>query len=222
MGDRLRGVALIGAGGAAPLLRRRSSALAEKVRAGKESRGGNRAGARMGAVVQARHCRLWLALIAVKVILAAIASAAGAPGGAGANGLLLALGVSLLAESAMVGPLAMATGVPFATEQDARRGATERSSRSTGRARMTAVPQRMCRPEVRPHALSYSLWDKRADECPSEPPSSPAPPEALDSPGTAARGAAEPVPRPGIAAAVALDRRSRRGAQGAEDARVQR
>jgi len=57
---------------------------------------------------------LWLTLIAAKVILAMIASAAGAPGAAGTNGLLLAIGISLLAEAAVVGPRALATGVPFA------------------------------------------------------------------------------------------------------------
>jgi hypothetical protein len=64
---------------------------------------------------------LWLTLIAAKVILTVIASAAGAPGGAGTNGLLLALGISLVAETAVVGPRALATGVPFATQQDDRR-----------------------------------------------------------------------------------------------------
>ncbi|HUA49876.1 MAG TPA: hypothetical protein VMA77_31885 [Solirubrobacteraceae bacterium] len=61
---------------------------------------------------------LWLALIATKVILAVVAGAAGAPGGAGTNGLLLALGISLLAEAAVVGPRALASGVPFATQPD--------------------------------------------------------------------------------------------------------
>jgi FtsH-binding integral membrane protein len=70
---------------------------------------------------------LWLALIAAKVILTVIASATGAPGGAGTNGLLLALGISLLAESAVVGPRGLATGVPFATQPDERH--TERRDR---------------------------------------------------------------------------------------------
>jgi hypothetical protein len=64
---------------------------------------------------------LWLALIAVKVILSLIAGAAGASGGAGTNRLLLALGVSLLAETAVVGPRAPATGEPSAVQQDDRR-----------------------------------------------------------------------------------------------------
>jgi Protein of unknown function (DUF1453) len=62
---------------------------------------------------------LWLALIAVKVLLAGIASAAGASAAAGTNGLLLALGVSLAAEAIVVGPRALASGVPFAAPQDA-------------------------------------------------------------------------------------------------------
>jgi hypothetical protein len=58
---------------------------------------------------------LWIALIAIKLILIAIASAAGASAGSGTSTLLLTLGVSLLAEAAIVGPRAVSTGVPFAT-----------------------------------------------------------------------------------------------------------
>jgi hypothetical protein len=58
---------------------------------------------------------LWIALIAAKIVLLAIASSAGASAGGGTNGLLLSLGVSLLAEAAIVGPRAMSTGMPFAT-----------------------------------------------------------------------------------------------------------
>ena len=60
---------------------------------------------------------LWIALIAAKLILGAIAGAAGASGGGGTNSLLLTLGVSLLAEAAVVGPRALSTGVPFAADQ---------------------------------------------------------------------------------------------------------
>lgn len=60
---------------------------------------------------------LWIALIAAKLVLAAIAGAAGASGGGGTNSLLLTLGVSLLAEAAVVGPRALSTGVPFAADQ---------------------------------------------------------------------------------------------------------
>jgi len=58
---------------------------------------------------------LWIALIAAKLILIAIASAAGASAGGGTSSLLLTLGVSLLAEAAIVGPRARSTGLPFAT-----------------------------------------------------------------------------------------------------------
>ena len=63
---------------------------------------------------------LWLALIASKLILTAIASATGASSAAGTNGLLLMLGISLAAETAVTGPRALATGVPFATSSDDR------------------------------------------------------------------------------------------------------
>jgi hypothetical protein len=58
---------------------------------------------------------LWVALIATKLIIAVIASAAGASAGGGTNSLLLTLGVSLLAEAAIVAPRALSTGVPFAS-----------------------------------------------------------------------------------------------------------
>lgn len=58
---------------------------------------------------------LWVALIAAKIVLLAIAKSAHASAGGGTNSLLLALGVSLLAEAAIVGPRATSTGLPFAT-----------------------------------------------------------------------------------------------------------
>jgi hypothetical protein len=61
---------------------------------------------------------LWIALIATKIVLLAIASSAGASAGGGTNGLLLSLGVSLLAEAAIVGPRALSTGLPFATRHN--------------------------------------------------------------------------------------------------------
>ena len=66
---------------------------------------------------------LWITLIATKLILTVIAGAAHASAGAGTSSLLLALGVSLLAEAAIVGPRAMSTGLPFATDhQDSGSG----------------------------------------------------------------------------------------------------
>lgn len=58
---------------------------------------------------------LWIALIVAKLALLALASSAGASAGGGTNSLLLSLGVSLLAEAAIVAPRAMSTGLPFAT-----------------------------------------------------------------------------------------------------------
>lgn len=69
---------------------------------------------------------LWLALIATKVILAGIASAVGAHGAAGTDGLLLALGISLAGEAAVTAPRALATGVPFATQRQDNRNAARR------------------------------------------------------------------------------------------------
>jgi hypothetical protein len=66
---------------------------------------------------------LWIALIGIKLILLVIASAAGASAGGGTSTLLLTLGVSLLAEAAVVGPRALSTGLPFAAgHQDSGRG----------------------------------------------------------------------------------------------------
>jgi hypothetical protein len=62
---------------------------------------------------------LWIALIAIKLILMVIASAAGASAGGGTSTLLLTLGISLLAEAAVVGPRALSTGLPFATGHQA-------------------------------------------------------------------------------------------------------
>jgi hypothetical protein len=62
---------------------------------------------------------LWILLIGSKLVLAGIASSAGASAGGGTNSLLLSLGVSLLAEAAIVGPRALSTGVPFATNHQA-------------------------------------------------------------------------------------------------------
>jgi hypothetical protein len=60
---------------------------------------------------------LWILLIASKLVLAGIASSAGASAGGGTNSLLLSLGVSQLAEAAIVGPRALFTGVPCAASR---------------------------------------------------------------------------------------------------------
>jgi peptidoglycan/LPS O-acetylase OafA/YrhL len=83
---------------------------------------------------------LWIALIAAKLILIAIASAAGASAGSGTSTLLLTLGVSLLAEAAIVVPRALSTGLPFATgHQDSDDGRSRPSV--TTRAAAMAPPQ---------------------------------------------------------------------------------
>jgi hypothetical protein len=73
---------------------------------------------------------LWIALIATKLVITGIAGAAGASAGGGTNTLLLSLGVSLLAEAAIVGPRALSSGLPFATDHkeiDGDRSGTARS-----------------------------------------------------------------------------------------------
>ena len=64
---------------------------------------------------------LWIALIATKLVLTVIASGAGASKGGGTNSLLLSLGVSLLAEAAIVAPRALSSGVPFAVDHKGAR-----------------------------------------------------------------------------------------------------
>ncbi len=73
---------------------------------------------------------LWIALITTKLVLVAIASAAGASAGGGTNSLLLSLGVSLLAEAAIVGPRALSTGLPFATKHEESDGDPSGNARS--------------------------------------------------------------------------------------------
>jgi hypothetical protein len=77
---------------------------------------------------------LWIALIAAKLILIAIASAAGASAGGGTSSLLLTLGVSLLAEAAIVGPRARSTGLPLATGRRDSKGGRSGSSVPPGNA----------------------------------------------------------------------------------------
>ena len=81
---------------------------------------------------------LWIALIATKVVLMVIASAAGASAGGGTSSLLLSLGVSLLAEAAIVGPRALSTGVPFAANRDSSGRGRSRPSRTSRFSAMAA------------------------------------------------------------------------------------
>ena len=72
---------------------------------------------------------LWITLIAAKLVVMVIAGAAGASAGGGTSSLLLSLGVSLLAEAAIVGPRALSTGLPFATGHDESDGGRPGPSR---------------------------------------------------------------------------------------------
>jgi hypothetical protein len=91
---------------------------------------------------------LWIALLAAKLILIAIASAAGASAGSWTNTLLLTLGISLLAEAAVVGPRARSTGLPFATGHRGSNG--RRSGPSQSRPSVTTRSPAMAPPGERP------------------------------------------------------------------------
>jgi hypothetical protein len=91
---------------------------------------------------------LWIALIAAKVILLAVASSAGATAGGGTNSLLLSLGVSLLAEAAIVGPRAMSTGLPFAAARRDSDGYRTDSSRSRPRPIRRLLNDTSARPPI--------------------------------------------------------------------------
>ena len=70
----------------------------------------------------------WVTLVAAKLVLAGIASVAGASAGGGTHGLLLSLGASLIAEAAVVGPRALSSGLP--NDRDPRDAARTRPGRS--------------------------------------------------------------------------------------------
>jgi hypothetical protein len=73
---------------------------------------------------------LWITLIATKLVVLVIASVVGASAGGGTSSLLFCLGVSLLAETAIVGPRARSTGLPFATSHEDSDGDRSGPSRS--------------------------------------------------------------------------------------------
>jgi hypothetical protein len=102
---------------------------------------------------------LWVALIVAKVILLAVAGSAGASAGGGTNSLLLSLGISLLAEAAIVGPRAVQTGLPFATGgQSSNRSRPDDSQSGRGPIHhlvnndATMPPSTMVRPPAPPQA----------------------------------------------------------------------
>ena len=95
---------------------------------------------------------LWITLIAAKLIVLVIASAAGASAGGGTSSLLLCLGVSLLAEAAIVGPRARSTGLPFATDHEDSDG--DRSGPSRSRPSLTTRSLVMAPPQERPASRS--------------------------------------------------------------------
>jgi hypothetical protein len=93
---------------------------------------------------------LWIVLIAAKIVLLAIASPAGASAGGGTNTLLLSLGVSLLAEAAIVGPRAITTGRTFATGHKESNG--HRSD--SGRYQRGPIHSLLAETGTRPHTTS--------------------------------------------------------------------
>lgn len=116
---------------------------------------------------------LWIALIVTKVVILAIAKAAGASAGGGTNSLLVSLGASLLAEAAIVGPRALSTGLPFATEQKdagANRSGPGGSRPSLVQRFIDSAPQSPQRPTYDPPREG---WGQPAP--PPPPPPRPAP-----------------------------------------------
>jgi hypothetical protein len=91
---------------------------------------------------------LWIALIAAKLVLAAIAGVSGASAGAGTNSLLLTLGVSLLAEAAIVALRALSRGVPSAADRKDSDGrqARDRPTQSSATERVVDVAESPKRP----------------------------------------------------------------------------
>jgi hypothetical protein len=95
---------------------------------------------------------LWITLIVTRLIVIVIASAAGASAGAGTSTLLLTLGVSLLAEAAIVGPRALSTGLPLPVGHGDSNGSRPGPSRS--RPSLTTRFPAMAPPEERPSGRS--------------------------------------------------------------------
>jgi hypothetical protein len=105
---------------------------------------------------------LWIVLIAIRLTLIVIASAVGASAGGGTNTLLLTLGVSLLAEAAIVGPRARSTGLPFASGHDHPGGGRPGPTRS--RPPVTARLPAMAPLQERPASGSVDQAVQEADE----------------------------------------------------------
>jgi|SRR5271170_1791582 len=95
---------------------------------------------------------LWITLIAARLIVIVIASAVGASAGGGTSTLLLTLGVSLLAEAAIVGPRALSTGLPFTAGHGDSDGS--RSGPSRSRPSLTTRFPAMAPPQERPASRS--------------------------------------------------------------------
>ncbi len=89
---------------------------------------------------------LWITLIATKLVVLVIASVVGASAGGGTSSLLFCLGVSLLAEAAIVGPRARSTGLPFATSHEDSDG--DRSGPSRSRPSLTTRFPVMAPPQI--------------------------------------------------------------------------
>ncbi len=110
---------------------------------------------------------LWITLIATKLVVLVIASAVGASAGGGTSSLLLCLGVSLLAEAAIVGPRARSTGLPFATGHEDSN--SDRSGPSRSRPSLTTRFPVMAPPQQRPASRSADEGVQEVDEGVHEP-----------------------------------------------------
>lgn len=131
---------------------------------------------RLGALwgkMPARSLWLWAALIAARVGLDVIASAAGAHVAASSTAILLMLGINRLAQAAVITSRALAAGIPFAAEKDGR-GFLSGASGSRRSAASAPAPPSTPKPPSTP-----------------EPPSAPMPPSAPEPPFI---GRSEPEP----------------------------
>jgi hypothetical protein len=106
---------------------------------------------RLGALwgkMPARGLWLWAALIAARVGLDVIASAAGAHVAASSTAILLMLGINRLAQAAVITSRALAAGIPFAPEKDGRGVLSGASGSRRSAASMPMPPSRTVPPSA--------------------------------------------------------------------------
>ena len=129
---------------------------------------------RLGALwgkMPVRSLWLWAALIATRVGLDVIASAAHAHVAASTASILLVLGVNRLAQAAVITARALSAGIPFAPEKDGR-GLLSGSSGSSGASGSPVPPV----PSVPPVHAGPPIWTSPDSASPAWTPTDSAPP----------------------------------------------